>query len=141
MSCCTRTISPTTTLERLRTASSRRRTIPPSLGVRLLNATTAHVAVVFGGPSPEHDVSILTGLQAARELTRAQRDVIGLYWTKTGEWFRVDASLEAADFVDGVPRGAQSLQLVTGAEGAGFVAGARRLGATPPPPVGGVREC
>jgi D-alanine-D-alanine ligase len=106
-----------------------------------LNATTAHVAVVFGGPSPEHDVSILTGLQAARELTRAQRDVIGLYWTKTGEWFRVDASLEAADFVDGVPRGAQSLQLVTGAEGAGFVAGAGRLGRTRPLPVDVVVNC
>lgn len=72
-----------------------------------MNVTTAKVAVAFGGPSPEHDVSILTGLQAARELADARRDVIGLYWTKTGEWFRVDASLEAADFLDGVPpRGA-----------------------------------
>ncbi|MHB1548587.1 MAG: hypothetical protein ACYCX8_07605 [Acidimicrobiales bacterium] len=26
------------------------------------------IAVIFGGPSPEHDVSVLTGLQAAREL-------------------------------------------------------------------------
>ena len=56
-----------------------------------MNVTTAKVAVVFGGPSPEHDVSILTGLQAARALAEAQRDVIGLYWTKTGEWFRVDS--------------------------------------------------
>jgi D-alanine-D-alanine ligase len=97
-----------------------------------LNVTTAKVAVAFGGPSPEHDVSILTGLQAARALEEARRDVIGLYWTKTGEWFRVDASLEAVDFIDGVPRGAQSLQLVTGVEGAGFVAGAGRLGRTRP---------
>ena len=29
----------------------------------------AEVAVIFGGPSPEHDVSVLTGLQAARGLT------------------------------------------------------------------------
>ncbi len=106
-----------------------------------MNATTAQIAVVFGGPSPEHDVSILTGLQAARELVRAERDVIGLYWTKTGEWFRVDASLEAVDFIDGVPRGAQSLQLVTGAEGAGFVAGAGRLGRTRPLPVDVVVNC
>ncbi len=106
-----------------------------------MNVTTAKVAVAFGGPSPEHDVSILTGLQAARELADARRDVIGLYWTKTGEWFRVDASLEAADFLDGVPRGAQSLQLVTGAEGAGFVAGARRLGRTRPLPVDVVVNC
>ena len=29
------------------------------------------VAVIFGGPSPEHDVSVLTGLQAARGLAGA----------------------------------------------------------------------
>ncbi|HEY5024906.1 MAG TPA: hypothetical protein VII76_08015 [Acidimicrobiales bacterium] len=106
-----------------------------------MNVTSAKVAVVFGGPSPEHDVSILTGLQAARELAGAGRDVMGLYWTKTGEWHRVDASLEAADFVDGVPRGAQPLQLVTGSEGAGFVAGAGRLGRTRPLPVDVVVNC
>ncbi|MDQ1357412.1 MAG: D-ala D-ala ligase N-terminus, partial [Acidimicrobiaceae bacterium] len=27
-------------------------------------------AVLFGGPSPEHDVSILTGLQAAHTLSQ-----------------------------------------------------------------------
>ena len=106
-----------------------------------MNVTTAKVAVAFGGPSPEHDVSILTGLQAARELAGAQRDVIGLYWTKTGEWYRVDATLEAVDFLDGVPRGAQSLQLVTGMEGAGFVAGAGRLGRTRPLPIDAVVNC
>jgi D-alanine-D-alanine ligase len=106
-----------------------------------LNVSTARVAVVFGGPSPEHDVSILTGLQAARELAGAQRDVIGLYWTKTGDWYRVDSSLEAADFVDGVPRGAQPLQLVTGGEGSGFVAGAGRLGRTRPLPLDAVVNC
>ncbi len=106
-----------------------------------MNVNAAKVAVVFGGPSPEHDVSILTGLQAAHELAGAQRDVIGLYWSKTGEWFRTDATLEAADFIDGVPRGAQSLQLVTGAEGAGFVAGAGRLGRTRPLPLDVVVNC
>jgi len=106
-----------------------------------LNVTSAKVAVAFGGPSPEHDVSILTGLQAARALSGAQRDVMGLYWTKTGDWYRVDASLEATDFVDGVPRGAQVLQLVTGGEGAGFVAGAGRLGRTRPLPVDAVVNC
>ena len=25
-----------------------------------------HTAVIFGGPSPEHDISVLTGLQTAR---------------------------------------------------------------------------
>ena len=26
------------------------------------------IAVIIGGPSPEHDISILTGLQSARSL-------------------------------------------------------------------------
>ncbi len=50
------------------------------------------VAVIFGGPSPEHDVSILTGLQACRGLARdgATAQVRALFWSKTGEWFEVD---------------------------------------------------
>ena len=106
-----------------------------------MNASTARVAVAFGGPSPEHDVSILTGLQAGRELSGAGRDVTGLYWAKTGDWFRVEASLEAADFVEGVPRGAQTLQFVAGGDGAGFVAGAGRLGRTRPLPLDVVVNC
>lgn len=68
---------------------------------------TSDVAVVFGGPSPEHDVSVLTGLQAARAVgARA------LYWTKTGEWYEVDPKLEASAFVQGVPHGASRVQLL-----------------------------
>jgi D-alanine-D-alanine ligase len=79
------------------------------------------IAVILGGPSPEHDVSVLTGLQAAHELQRAGRTVHALYWSKTAEWFAVDAALEADAFLDGVPRGAQPLRLVLGA-GGGFEA-------------------
>jgi D-alanine-D-alanine ligase len=75
------------------------------------------IAVIFGGPSPEHDVSVLTGLQAAHELQRAGHTVQALYWSKTAEWFAVDAALEATAFLDGVPRGAQALRLVLGADG------------------------
>jgi D-alanine-D-alanine ligase len=28
-----------------------------------------NLAVIFGGPSPEHDISILTGLQTSRVLS------------------------------------------------------------------------
>jgi D-alanine-D-alanine ligase len=78
-------------------------------------------AVIFGGPSPEHDVSVLTGLQAAQELQRAGHAVQALFWSKTAEWFAVDPSLEASAFLDGVPKGAQALRLVLGA-GGGFEA-------------------
>lgn len=74
-------------------------------------------AVLFGGPSDEHDISILTGLQIARALTG---DPLALYWSKTGEWFQVEAAAEAADFVDGVPRKAREIKFVA-APGAGFV--------------------
>lgn len=83
-------------------------------------------AIVFGGPAPEHDVSILTGLQAVRELTRAGRDVVSLYWSKTGEWFAVSNDLEGPAFIEGVPRGAEPIQLVIGVSG-GFVSSKKGL--------------
>ncbi len=78
-------------------------------------------AVIFGGPSPEHDISVLTGLQAAWTLAKAGRSPICIYWSKTNAWFEVDDRLEGGDFADGVPRGSRPLRLVLGS-GGGFVA-------------------
>jgi D-alanine-D-alanine ligase len=72
-------------------------------------------------------VSVLTGLQAVHELARAGRAVTGLYWSKTGDWFEIDPALEASSFVEGVPRGAQALQLVSGPEG-GFLPAQKQRG-------------
>lgn len=77
-------------------------------------------AVIFGGPAPEHDVSILTGLQAARELSNMGHDVIGLFWSKNAEWFVVPADLEGSAFLQGTPRGGEPVQLALGTDG-GFV--------------------
>jgi len=82
--------------------------------------------VIFGGPSPEHDVSILTGLQAARALGDAGTAVSALYWSKAGDWYEVDATLEGEAFLEGVPRGAKPVRLITGKDG-GFVAGGKGL--------------
>lgn len=82
----------------------------------------AKPAVIFGGPSDEHDISILTGLQ----VTRALGEVHAVYWSKTGDWFEVDTDLEAADFADGVPRKARELTFVA-APGQGLVAKKRPL--------------
>ncbi|HEY6635272.1 MAG TPA: hypothetical protein VI141_06630 [Acidimicrobiia bacterium] len=73
-------------------------------------------AVVFGGPSDEHDISILTGLQVARALD----DIEAIFWSKSGEWYSVDRGLEAGDFVDGVPRKSREISFV-GSPGQGFV--------------------
>jgi D-alanine-D-alanine ligase len=86
------------------------------------------VAVIFGGPSPEHDVSVLTGLQAARELQLSGRPARALFWSKTGEWYEVDPGLEAVAFAEGLPRGASALRLSLGT-GGGFGAEGR-LGRT-----------
>ncbi|MGH9300551.1 MAG: D-alanine--D-alanine ligase family protein [Acidimicrobiales bacterium] len=89
----------------------------------------SQTAVVFGGPSPEHDVSVLTGLQAARALMarRGGGSVAALYWSKAGEFHLVASSLEADAFVKGVPEKSEAVRLVVGA-GGGFMTAGARLG-------------
>ena len=82
----------------------------------------AKPAVIFGGPSDEHDISILTGLQ----VTRALGDVHAVYWSKLGDWFEVDTGLEAVDFADGVPRKSRELSFVA-SPGQGLVGKRRPL--------------
>jgi D-alanine-D-alanine ligase len=83
--------------------------------------TVARPAVIFGGPSPEHDISILSGLQSARALVAAGQEPWAIYWAKTGEFHLVPALLEARDYLTGVPPKAQRLELSAG-PGGGFVA-------------------
>lgn len=68
-------------------------------------------AVVFGGLSPEHDISILTGLQAARLLSGRGQDVTCIYWNRVGEWQRVPTDLEGTHFTSGEVPGAEPLSL------------------------------
>ena len=69
-------------------------------------------AVVFGGPSPEHDISVLTGLQAARLLSEAGANPIAIYWSKVGRWYRVDPDGEASDYASGPPPKSKELRFV-----------------------------
>ncbi len=80
------------------------------------------VGVLFGGPTPEHDVSILTGLQALRELQR-HRDVVGIYWTKTNLFYSVPGDVEAESFLDGLPKGASALDLRVRDQGGFYITG------------------
>ncbi len=82
-------------------------------------------AVCFGSPSPEHDISILTGLQAVRALSDAGNDVVALYWSKTGNWFQVPADIEPNEFADGLPRSAQPVSIQIGENGGFYKAGKR----------------
>ncbi len=76
--------------------------------------------MIFGGPSPEHDVSILTGLQAARILEKAGVEVGCIYWSKSGEYYEVATHLEARDFLEGPPRQSRRLRLHVGPDGGFF---------------------
>ena len=69
-------------------------------------------AVVFGGPSPEHEISILTGLQATRVLVEGGHAPVALYVTPGGAWHQVPATSEAKDFLTGAPSGAKELEVV-----------------------------
>ena len=68
-------------------------------------------AVVFGGPSPEHEISILTGLQAERVLTDGGDTVHPIYWAPSGEWFLVPNGTEAKDYLEGAPKSAKPLEV------------------------------
>ena len=83
-------------------------------------------AVVFGGPSPEHEISILTGLQSERVLTRAGQQVVPLYWAPTGGWFVVPPGTEARDYLEGVPAGSKPVDIRLGADPGLFVKGRLR---------------
>jgi D-alanine-D-alanine ligase len=72
-------------------------------------------AVVFGGPSPEHEISILTGLQAERVLSDGGHTVIPLYQAANGAWFQVPSLSEAKDFLTGAPAGSKEMEIVLSA--------------------------
>jgi len=87
------------------------------------------IAVIFGGPSPEHDVSILTGLQAVRTLVarHGREEVVALYWSKSQEFWRCPLDAEGKDFAEGVPKAASPCWLRVGRE-SGLWTGGGRLG-------------
>lgn len=58
------------------------------------------VAVLFGGKSVEHEVSVISGLQALRNIDRAKYDVIPLYITKNNEFYTGDNLCDIAAFKD-----------------------------------------
>lgn len=71
-------------------------------------------AVLFGGPSPEHEISILTGLQSERVLTAAGESVLPIYWAPSGGWYLVPARTEAKDYLQGVPAGSRPVEVRLG---------------------------
>jgi D-alanine-D-alanine ligase len=51
------------------------------------------VAVMFGGVSTEHEVSVITGIQAIENLDQEKFEAIPIYIGKSGKWFIGDEKL------------------------------------------------
>ena len=58
------------------------------------------VAVVFGGVSPEHEVSVISGLQALAALDTDRFEGFPIYIAKDGSWWTGDALTDVAIFRD-----------------------------------------
>jgi D-alanine-D-alanine ligase len=78
------------------------------------------VGVVFGGPSVEHDVSIITAQQAMAVLAE-RHDVIPLYAGKDGRWWTGEELRDVSAFTQSPPRGGRPVELRVGAGSDCFV--------------------
>jgi D-alanine-D-alanine ligase len=99
----------------------------------------ANIGVIFGGPGSEHDVSVLTGLQAERCLNDNGTNAVAIYWSKAGDFYDVDAGREGANFRDGIPTGSEALFAGLGTERGFYRRG--RLGRHIPMPLRAVVTC
>lgn len=71
-----------------------------------------NVAIIFGGRSPEHEVSIVTAHQVKAALAE-NHNVIPIYITKEGIWLTGDALGELSTFTDGALPSANDYDSVT----------------------------
>ena len=54
-----------------------------------------NIAVIFGGHSVEHEISIITGCQIMDSLNRLRYNVIPIYITREGEWLISDKDVNS----------------------------------------------
>ena len=57
------------------------------------------IAVFFGGRSPEHDVSVVTGLQVLQAVDQTKFDSFPVYITTDGRWMIGDALRDRANYL------------------------------------------
>ncbi|MDD3840866.1 MAG: D-alanine--D-alanine ligase [Clostridia bacterium] len=56
------------------------------------------IAVIFGGRTVEHEVSIVTGHQFIENMDKTKYDVVPIYITRDGEWFTGEKLLNIENF-------------------------------------------
>jgi D-alanine-D-alanine ligase len=59
-----------------------------------------NIGIVYGGRSVEHEVSIISALQAAHVLDKHKYQIIPLYITKQGEWYTGEDLLKIDNYQD-----------------------------------------
>lgn len=64
-----------------------------------MSQTKKRVAVFFGGRSPEHDVSVVTGLQILKAVDQSKFDAFPVYITIAGEWLVGDVLREKNNYM------------------------------------------
>jgi len=79
------------------------------------------VAVLFGGPSVEHDVSIISAQQLIAVMA-PRHEPIPVYLARDGRWWTGDALKEVGAFGAEQPEGAEPCELRLGRDGAPFAA-------------------
>jgi D-alanine-D-alanine ligase len=77
------------------------------------------VAVLFGGPSVEHDVSIISAQQLMAVMS-AKHEPVPIYLARDGRWWTGDALREIGAFGRDEPAGAEPCELRLGRDGAPF---------------------
>src|SRR3954469_12355156 len=77
------------------------------------------VAVLFGGPSVEHDVSIISAQQLIAVM-EPRHEPIPVYLARDGRWWTGDALRDIGSFGKDAPSGAEPCELRLGRDGAPF---------------------
>ncbi len=66
-----------------------------------MKETKKTVVVLFGGRSPEHDVSIITGLQTVSAIDATLYNVVPVYIAVNGDWYTGEALLDRDFYLPG----------------------------------------
>ncbi|HMO23957.1 MAG TPA: D-alanine--D-alanine ligase, partial [Candidatus Melainabacteria bacterium] len=77
----------------------------------MANSERKRIAVLFGGRSVEHEISIITGLQLIEAMDTVSLEPVPVYITTDGRWYTGDELLRR-DFYKGLPGCLSSLKEV-----------------------------
>ena len=72
------------------------------------------VGVIFGGMSVEHDVSVISALQAIQNMDQDRYQVVPIYISKNRNWYTGESLLDIEEFKDinALLKKAQKIQMI-----------------------------